>query len=106
MIGQTSDMASNRLAALSEAVIDIAKGEDLKSSLRRLVENAVALSGATYGALGALGADGSLEEFTYVGMSEETADEIASFPEGKGLLGHLLTHPVPLRVNPIMLNIS
>ena len=101
MIGQTSDMASNRLAALSEAVIDIAKGEDLKASLRRLVENAVALSGATYGALGALGADGSLEEFTYVGMSEETADEIASFPEGKGLLGHLLTHPVPLRVNPI-----
>lgn len=101
MIGQTSDMGSNRLGALSEAVIDIAKGEDLKASLRRLVENAVALSGATYGALGALGSDGSLEEFTYVGMSEETADEIASFPEGKGLLGHLLTHPVPLRVNPI-----
>lgn len=101
MIRQTSDMAANRLGALSEAVIDIAKGEDLKASLRRLVENAVALSDATYGALGALGADGSLEEFTYVGMSEETADEIASFPEGKGLLGHLLTHPVPLRVNPI-----
>lgn len=101
MIGQTSDMGPNRLGALSEAVIDIAKGEDLKASLRRLVENAVALSGATYGALGALGSDGSLEEFTYVGISEETADEIASFPEGKGLLGHLLTHPVPLRVNPI-----
>ncbi|MFZ2227127.1 MAG: GAF domain-containing protein [Candidatus Nanopelagicaceae bacterium] len=94
-------MGSNRLGALSEAVIDIAKGEDLKASLRRLVENAVALSGATYGALGALGKDGNLEEFTYVGMSEETADEIASFPEGKGLLGHLLTHPVPLRLNPI-----
>ncbi|MFA5919482.1 MAG: GAF domain-containing protein [Candidatus Nanopelagicaceae bacterium] len=94
-------MAVTRLIALSEAVIDIAKGEDLKTSLKRLVENAVALSDATYGALGALGADGSLEEFTYVGMSEETADEIASFPEGKGLLGHLLTHPVPLRVNPI-----
>lgn len=92
---------TSRLTALSEAVIDIAKGEDLKASLRRLVENAVEISGATYGALGAIAKDGSLEEFTYVGISEETADEMATFPEGKGLLGHLLTHPVPLRVNPI-----
>lgn len=98
---QTPAMVSNRLEALSEAVIDIAKGEDLRASLRRLVENAVAISGATYGALGAMGSDGSLEEFNYVGFSEETADEIASFPEGKGLLGHLLSHPTSLRVNPI-----
>lgn len=94
-------MAPSRLTSLSEAVIDIAKGEDLRASLRRLVENAVAISGATYGALGAIAKDGSLEEFTYVGISEETADEMASFPEGKGLLGHLLTHPTTLRVNPI-----
>ncbi len=99
--GQTPAMVSNRLEALSEAVIDIAKGEDLRASLRRLVENAVAISGATYGALGAMGSDGSLEEFNYVGFSEETADEIASFPAGKGLLGHLLSYPTSLRVNPI-----
>ena len=94
-------MVSNRLEALSEAVIDIAKGEDLRASLRRLVENAVAISGATYGALGAISLDGALEEFNYIGLSEESADEIASFPEGKGLLGHLLSHPATLRVNPI-----
>jgi signal transduction histidine kinase len=92
---------TSRLTALSEAVIDIAKGEDLKASLKRLVENAVEISGATYGALGAIAKDGSLEEFTYVGLSEETADEMATFPEGRGLLGHLLMHPTPLRVNPI-----
>lgn len=92
---------ANRLEALSEAVIDIAKGEDLKASLRRLVENAVTISEATYGALGALAPDGSLEEFTYIGLSEESADEIANFPEGKGMLGHLLSHPTTLRVNPI-----
>jgi len=100
-IRQTPAMAPNRLEALSEAVIDIAKGEDLRASLRRLVENAVAISGATYGALGALGKDGYLEEFNYIGLSEESADEIASFPEGKGLLGHLLSHPTTLRANPI-----
>ncbi len=92
---------TSRLTALSEAVIDIAKSVDLKASLKRLVENAVALSGATYGALGAIAKDGTLEEFVYVGLSEESADEIATFPEGRGLLGHLLTHPVALRVNPI-----
>lgn len=94
-------MPQSRLGALSEAVIDIAKGEDLKASLKRLVENAVTISGASYGALGSIAKDGGLEDFTYVGISEETADEMATFPEGKGLLGHLLTHPVPLRVNPI-----
>ena len=94
-------MEINRLSALSEAVIDVAKGEHLQESLKRLVENAVYLSGATYGALGAIGKDGSLEEFTYVGISEESADEIATFPEGKGLLGHLLQHPTPLRLSSI-----
>ena len=105
-IGQTPDVAANRLGALSEAVIDIAKGEDLRASLRRLIENAVAISGATYGALGSLGKDGNLEEFNYIGFSEESADEIASFPEGKGLLGHLMSHPTALRVNPIRSHIS
>ena len=91
----------NRLVALSDAVMDVARGEDLKTSLRRLVENAVVIVDCMYGALGALGLDGTLEEFTYVGISEESADEIASFPEGKGLLGHLLEHPQPLRVKEI-----
>ncbi|CAB4663347.1 unannotated protein [freshwater metagenome] len=94
-------MVVSRLSALSDAVIDVAKGEDLSASLRRLVENAVIISEATYGALGAIGPDGQLEEFTYVGLSEESADEIERFPEGKGLLGHLLKHPTPLRMASI-----
>ena len=94
-------MVVSRLSALSDAVIDVAKGEDLSASLRRLVENAVIISEATYGALGAISPDGRLEEFTYVGLSEESADEIEKFPEGKGLLGHLLKHPTPLRLASI-----
>ena len=94
-------MVVSRLSALSDAVIDVAKGEDLSESLRRLIENAVIISEATYGALGAIGPDGELEAFTYVGLSEESADEIERFPEGKGLLGHLLKHPTPLRLASI-----
>ena len=101
MFRQTSPMVVSRLSALSDAVIDVAKGEDLGASLKRLVENAVIISEATYGALGAISSDGRLEEFTYVGLSEESADEIERFPEGKGLLGHLLAHPTPLRLASI-----
>ena len=94
-------MVVSRLSALSDAVIDVAKGEDLRESLRRLIENAVIISEATYGALGTISSDGALETFTYVGLSEESADEIERFPEGKGLLGHLLKHPTPLRLASI-----
>ena len=63
-------MVVSRLSALSDAVIDVAKGEDLRESLRRLIENAVIISEATYGALGTISSDGALETFTYVGLSE------------------------------------
>jgi|FLOH01.1.fsa_nt_gi signal transduction histidine kinase len=91
-------MNLTRLSVLSEAIMDVAKGKDLKTSLLRLIQNAVEITDCTYGALGSISPDGSLEEFTYVGISEETADEIPTFPEGKGLLGHLLKHPTPLRI--------
>ncbi len=91
-------MDVTRLGALSDAVMDVAKGEDLKTSLTRLIQNAVLITDCTYGALGSITADGTLEDFTFVGMSDETADEIDTFPEGKGLLGHLLAVPEPLRV--------
>jgi signal transduction histidine kinase len=94
-------MDVTRLSALSDAVMDVAKGEDLKTSLKRLIQNAVLITDCTYGALGSITSDGTLEDFTYVGMSDETADEIETFPEGKGLLGHLLAVPQPLRVSVI-----
>ena len=101
MFRQTSPMVVSRLSALSDAVIDVAKGENLDASLKRLVQNAVIISEASYGALGTITPDGRLDEFTYVGLSEESADEIERFPEGKGLLGHLLKHPTPLRLASI-----
>lgn len=94
-------MNLDRLAILSEAIIDVAKGEDLKTSLKRLVQNAVNITECTYGALGSISPLGQLVDFTYVGMSDETADEIPTFPLGKGLLGYLLEHPSPLRVKEI-----
>ena len=87
--------------ALLDAVIDVASGMSLRSTLQRIANNAAALTDAKYAAIGVRGQDGELEEFVYAGMTDEEADEIERFPEGRGLLGHLLTHPEVLRLDDI-----
>src|ERR1041385_4439746 len=67
----------DRMRGLLEAVVAIGSGLDLESTLRRIVEAAVGLVDATYGALGVIGeaAEGKrLAEFIPVGLSQ---DEIA-----------------------------
>lgn len=85
--------------ALVDAVLDVATGVNLRSTLQRIVDNAAALTDAKYAAIAVRGKDGEVEEFVYYGMSDEQADEIANFPEGKGLFGHMLEHPDVLRLS-------
>ena len=47
----------DRMRGLLEAVVAIGSGLDLESTLRRIVEAAVGLVDATYGALGVIGDD-------------------------------------------------
>src|SRR3974390_2271223 len=61
----------DRMRGLLEAVVAIGSGLDLESTLRRIVEAAVGLVDATYGALGVIGEDGRLAEFIPVGVSQE-----------------------------------
>lgn len=84
--------------ALVDAVLDVATGVNLRSTLQRIVDNAATLTDAKYAAIAVRGKDGEVEEFVYFGMSDEEADEIANFPEGKGLFGHMLEHPDVLRL--------
>lgn len=84
--------------ALVDAVLDVATGVNLRSTLQRIVDNAAALTDARYAAIAVRGKDGAVEEFVYFGMSDQEADEIANFPEGKGLFGHMLEHPDVLRL--------
>jgi len=87
--------------ALVDAVLDVATGVNLRSTLQRIVDNAAALTDARYAAIAVRGKDGEVEEFVYYGMTDQEADEIANFPEGKGLFGHMLTHPDVLRLPDI-----
>lgn len=71
---------------------------DLPTALRQIVEAALDLSGAAYGAIGVLGANGKLEEFIHVGMDDGTVARIGSPPVGLGLLGALIADPRPVRL--------
>lgn len=83
---------------LLEAVLSVGKGLELPQVLRRIVEVAVVLVDAEYGALGVIGDDSRLSQFLPVGISEEVFAAIGELPSGQGLLGELIRHPVPLRL--------
>ena len=94
-------MVESRDSGLFSAVVAVAAGLELGSTLRRIVQAAVDLSDARYGALGVLGSDGRVAEFIHVGMDAETVEGIGEEPRGRGILGLLIDHPVPLRIDDI-----
>ena len=91
----------DRMRGLLEAVVAIGSGLDLESTLRRIVQTAVGLVDATYGALGVIGDDRRLAEFIPIGLSQDEIERIHHWPEGRGLLGLLIDDPRPLRLPDI-----
>jgi signal transduction histidine kinase len=91
----------DRMRGLLEAVVAIGSGLDLASTLRRIVQTAVGLVDATYGALGVIGEDRRLAEFIPVGLSQLEIERIHHWPEGRGLLALLIDDPRPLRLADI-----
>ena len=91
----------DRSHALLEAVVAIGGHLDLEVVLRQIVEAAVRLVSARYGALGVVGESGRLAEFVPVGLDESQIAAIDHWPEGRGLLGKLITDPRPLRLADI-----
>ena len=81
------DVAEDKLRALLDANRTIVADLDLALVLRRIVESAVHLVDADYGAMGVVGADGVLDEFVHVGMDDDAVLAIGHLPEGLGLLG-------------------
>jgi signal transduction histidine kinase len=92
----------DRMRGLLEAVVAIGSGLDLESTLRRIVETAVGLVDAGYGALGVIGGeDRRLAEFIPVGLGQDEIARIHHWPEGRGLLGLLIDDPRPVRLADI-----
>jgi GAF domain-containing protein len=91
----------DRMHGLLEAVVAIGSGLELEAMLRRVVEAAVDLADARYGALGVIGEDQRLTEFIPVGLDAGEISRIHHWPEGRGLLGLLIKDPRSLRLADI-----
>ena len=62
-------------------------GWDLDETLRRIVQGAMDLVGAGYGALAVLGHDGMLSRFIPVGVDRPTEELIGPAPDRAGVSG-------------------
>jgi signal transduction histidine kinase len=91
----------DRTHALLEAVVGVGSHLELEVVLRQIVQAAVELVSARYGALGVIGEGGRLAEFVPVGLDESGIARIHHWPEGRGLLGELITNPRPLRLHDL-----
>ena len=83
---------------LLRAVMAIGSDLDLHHVLDRIVVSACELTGAQYGALGVIGDDGQLSDFLTHGIDDHLRARIGDLPRGRGILGQLIEHPVPLRL--------
>ena len=91
----------DRDSGLFSAVVAVAAGLELGATLRRIVQAAVDLVDAEYGALGVLGSNGEVADFIHVGIDAAAAERIGPLPTGKGILGLLIEHPVPMRLEDL-----
>ncbi|WP_369148562.1 GAF domain-containing sensor histidine kinase [Streptomyces sp. R44] len=91
----------DRLNGLLEAVMSVGRELDLPQVLRGIVEAAVTLVDAEYGALGVIGDDRRLSEFLPVGIGDDLRARIGDLPSGHGLLGELIRNPKPLRLSEL-----
>jgi signal transduction histidine kinase len=89
---------SDRLQSLLDAVLAVGAGLELDSTLQRIVQVAVDLVDAQYGALGVLGEREGLSAFVYAGIDPQVRAGMGHLPEGRGLLGQVIDHPVPIRL--------
>ena len=87
-----------RLRGLLRANALVAGELSLPVVLRQIVAAARDLLGARYAALGVLGRDGELEQFVHAGMDDELVARVGDLPRGRGILGLLISEPVPMRI--------
>src|SRR3954462_11646853 len=87
---------------LIETGIALSSELSLEALLRRVVETAVELTGARYGALGVIDRTGTaLEQFITVGIDDETRRAIGDPPRGRGILGVLISRRETLRLSDL-----
>jgi signal transduction histidine kinase len=91
----------DRRDRLIEAGMILASELSLDAVLQRIIELAVEITDARYGALGVIGPGGDLHEFITTGITPEEREAIGAPPHGRGILGALIEEGKPLRLPDI-----
>ena len=92
----------DRLARLIEVGRGLMAELEPEALLRRILEVARELTGARYAALGILDeTQTALERFLTLGIDEATHAAIGDLPRGRGVLGELIRHPEPRRLENV-----
>jgi signal transduction histidine kinase len=86
---------------LIETGLALASELSLPAVLQRIVDSAVRVTGARYGAIGVLGPTNEIVEFVTNGVTGEQRELIGHIPVGRGLLGALIWDAKPLRLHDI-----
>jgi signal transduction histidine kinase len=95
-------LGPDRLARLIEVGRSLMRELDLETLLRRILEVARELTGARYAAIGVLDEGREvLERFLTLGVEEAERATIGELPRGHGVLGELIAHPRPLRLDDV-----
>ncbi|MFG2875841.1 GAF domain-containing protein [Streptomyces sp. NPDC048337] len=92
-----------RLPVLLEAVLSVGSELELHATLQHIVDSAVEVCAARYGALGVVDPERArLTELFTAGMTEEQRAAIPRLPDGRsGLLGVLISDPRPLLLDDL-----
>ena len=91
------EQQSAALRAMNDAVLAIAAEATIEPMLKRLVNAARELVDARYAAIGVPDGEGAFAQFITSGMSDELIAAMGPLPRTHGLLGAMLTSPVPYR---------
>ena len=99
LLGQRQRLElATQLEVVSHAVLAVTGELSLDTVLRRLVDLARELAGASYAALGVPGPRGDLVAFLTSGMTDDQERTIGDRPVGRGVLGLLLREPTTIRL--------
>jgi GAF domain-containing protein len=86
--------ARDQMEKLVRVIVEIGSDLELDVTLRRIVNAAMELTDARYGALGIRATNGTLISFVHTGIDEDTARRLGDLPVGEGLrVEDLRAHP-------------
>ncbi|MCC6180101.1 MAG: GAF domain-containing sensor histidine kinase [Chloroflexi bacterium] len=101
-VSETTERQAAQLRALHEAGLALGSDLALETVLRRVVELAMELADAHYGALAVVDERGGIVRFLTLGLTPEERARLGEPPSGRGLLGQIFTDATPIRVDDII----